>query len=394
MQADIDIAIIGAGPVGLCFAAALADSGLRIVVIDRQAEAELSMPVFDGREIALTHFSAQYLRKLGLWQHINTQAISPLRNARVFNGTSLVSFNINHRDTSQDELGYLVSNHNIRKAAYDVVKSLPSVTLKTGLQVASIQTHADCVKVVLANDDLINTKLLIGADSRFSETRRAMGIAADMHDFGKTMMVCAMKHTVSHEQTAWEWFDYGQTLALLPMNGQQSSVVITLPPKEIDSLMKMHEDDFNLEISARFKHRLGVMHLVSTRHAYPLVTVYSKRLIGPRFALIGDAAVGMHPVTAHGFNFGLKGSAALSFEIKEAIASGKDIAANSLLLRYEQVHRRATRPLFLATHAIAKIYGNDSPPARLLRAGALRIGNGIVPFKRTVARLLTDARIR
>lgn len=391
MQVDVDIAIIGAGPVGLCFAAALADSGLRIVVIDRQAEAELSMPVFDGREIALTHFSAQYLRKLGLWQHINTQAISPLRNARVFNGTSLVSFNINHRDTSQDELGYLVSNHNIRKAAYDVVKSLPSVTLKTGLQVASIQTHADCVKVVLANDDLINTKLLIGADSRFSETRRAMGIAADMHDFGKTMIVCTMKHSVSHEQTAWEWFDYGQTLALLPMNGQQSSVVITLPPKEIDGLMKMHEDDFNREVSARFKHRLGAMQLVSTRHAYPLVTVYSKRFISSRFALIGDAAVGMHPVTAHGFNFGLKGSAALSSEIKAAIASGKDIASNNRLLRYEQAHRRETRPLFLATHAIAKVYGNDTPPFRLLRTGALHMGSRMVPFKRAVARFLADS---
>lgn len=388
MQVDVDIAIIGAGPVGLCFAAALADSGLRIVLIDRQPEAVLSMPAFDGREIALTHYSAQYLRELGVWQHIDTQAISPLRIARVFNGTSLVSLNINHRDTQQGELGYLVSNHVIRKAAYDVVKSLPDVTLKTRLQVASIQTHADCVKVVLDNEEVIKTKLLIGSDSRFSETRRAMGIAADMHDFGKTMMVCTMKHAVSHEHAAWEWFDYGQTLALLPMNGQQSSVVITLPPKEIDSLMKMHEDDFNLEVSARFKHRLGVMHLVSTRHAYPLVTVYSKRLIGPRFALIGDAAVGMHPVTAHGFNFGLKGIAILSAGIKAAKLSGQDIAANSLLLRYEQAHRRHTRPLFLATHAIAKLYCNDSPPARLLRTSALWIGGHITPFKRAVAGLL------
>jgi ubiquinone biosynthesis UbiH/UbiF/VisC/COQ6 family hydroxylase len=219
-----------------------------------------------------------------------------------------------------------------------------------------------------------------------------MGIAADMHDFGKTMMVCVMEHPVSHEHTAWEWFDYGQTLALLPMNGSRSSVVITLAPDEMNRLMKMHEDDFNREVSARFKHRLGAMRLISTRHAYPLVTVYSKRLIGERFALVGDAAVGMHPVTAHGFNFGLKGIATLSAEIKVAIASDKDIASHSLLLRYEQAHRRDTRPLFIATHAIAKIYGSNSPPARLLRAGALRIGNRITPFKRVVAGFLADAR--
>lgn len=392
MAMSTDIAIVGAGPAGLCFARSLAETGLQIVVLERQAEAALATPAFDGREIALTHHSAKLMQALGLWERIDPQAISPLRDARVFNGSSLFSLDIGHRDTKQSELGYLISNHLIRKAAYEAVKSSSAITLKTEAQVKNIQTMADGVEVTLANGETIHAKLLIGADSRLSETRRALGIAAVMHDFGKTMMVCVMEHSVPHEHAAWEWFDYGQTLALLPMNGMRSSVVITLPPKEIDNLLKMQEDDFNQEMVARFKHRLGTMRLVSTRHAYPLVTVYAKRLVGQRFALVGDAAVGMHPVTAHGFNFGLKGISTLSAEIKAALVSGKDIASNSLLLRYEQVHRRDTRPLFLATHAIAKLYASDSPPARLLRAGAIRIGSRITPFKRAVAGFLADAR--
>ncbi|MDP1659851.1 MAG: 5-demethoxyubiquinol-8 5-hydroxylase UbiM [Methylotenera sp.] len=391
MTTIADVAIIGAGPAGLCFAKSLAETGLKIVVLERQTENSLSSPAFDGREIALTHHSSQLMRELGLWAYIEPQAISPLRDARVFNGSSLFSLNIGHRDTKQTELGYLISNHLIRKAAYEAVTQSPTITLKTEIQVTNIQTNSNGAEIMLNDGEVVKAKLLIGADSRFSETRRAMGIAADMHDFGKTMMVCVMEHPVSHEHTAWEWFDYGQTLALLPMNGSRSSVVITLAPDEMNRLMKMHEDDFNREVSARFKHRLGAMRIISTRHAYPLVTVYSKRLIGERFALVGDAAVGMHPVTAHGFNFGLKGVATLSAEIKAAIASNKDIASNSLLLRYERAHRRDTRPLFIATHAIAKIYGNNSAPARLLRAGALRIGNHITPFKRAVAGFLADA---
>lgn len=391
MPIDADIVIIGAGPAGLCFARSLADAGLQIMVLERQAEAALATPAFDGREIALTHHSAKLMQQLGLWERIDPQEISPLQDARVFNGSSLFSLNIGHHETHQSELGYLISNHLIRKAAYEVVKASPTITLKTEAKVKSIQTNADGVQVTLSEDEVIQARLLIGADSRFSETRRAMGIAADMHDFGKTMMVCVMEHSVPHEHTAWEWFDYGQTLALLPMNGMHSSVVVTLPPKEIDNLMKMHEDDFNREVSARFKHRLGTMRLVSTRHAYPLVTAYAKRLIGERFALVGDAAVGMHPVTAHGFNFGLKGIATLSSEIKAALASGKDFTSNSLLLRYEKVHRRHTRPLFVATHAIAKLYASDSPPARLLRTGALHLGSRITPFKRAVAGFLADA---
>lgn len=392
MTINADIAVIGAGPAGLCFARSLAESGLQVVVLERQNEAALAIPAFDGREIALTHHSAKLMQDLGLWERIDPQAISPLRDARVFNGSSLFSLDIGHCDTKQSELGYLISNHLIRKAAYDAVKSSPAITLKTEAQVKSIHTKPDGVQITLADGETIQTRLLIGADSRFSETRRAMGIAADMHDFGKTMMVCVMEHSVPHDHVAWEWFDYGQTLALLPMNGMRSSVVITLPPKEIDNLLKMQADDFDREVSARFKHRLGAMRLVSTRHAYPLVTVYAKRLVGQRFALVGDAAVGMHPVTAHGFNFGLKGIATLSAEIEAALASGKDIASNSILLRYEQAHRRDTRPLFIATHAIAKLYASDSPPARLLRAGAIRIGSRITPFKRAVAGFLADAR--
>ena len=411
MPTNIDIAIIGAGPTGLCFAKALADTGLKITIIERQTEAALAEPAFDGREIALTHHSAQLMRQLGLWERIDPQAISALRDARVFNGSSLLSLNIgpenirakNTRsentaskntalaDTQHSELGYLLANHLIRKAAYAAVNSSPAITLRTEAQVLNIQTDANQAQITLADGEIINAKLVIAADSRFSETRRAMGIAADIHDFGKTMMVCVMDHPISHEHTAWEWFDYGQTLALLPMNGLRSSVVITLPPDEMNQLMTLSEDDFNHEVSARFKQRLGVMRLSSTRHTYPLVTVYAKRLIGQRFALIGDAAVGMHPVTAHGFNFGLTGLASLSAEIKAAVAAGNDIGSASLLLRYEKTHRRNTRPLFLATHAIAKIYASDSPPAKFLRASAIRIGNRIAPFKRAVAGFLADA---
>lgn len=392
MTTYVDIAIIGAGPAGLCLAKSLADTGLRIMLIERQSEAAIASPAFDGREIAVTHHSAKLMQQLGLWAQLDPQCISPLRDARVLNGASLFSLNFSHTETKQMELGYLISNHHIRKAAYEAVKDCSTIRLRADAQVTNIQPAADSVNVTLIDGEEIQARLVVGADSRFSESRSAMGIAADMHDFGKTMMVCVMEHTVSHEHTAWEWFDYGQTLALLPMNGMRSSVVVTLPSGEIARLMHASVDDFNQEMSARFQHRLGVMQLVSTRHAYPLVTAYAKRMVGQRFALVGDAAVGMHPVTAHGFNFGLKGVATLSAEIQSAVAAGRDIGANRLLLRFEKTHRRETRPLFMATHAIAKLYSSEILPARFLRAGALRLGSRIKPFKHAVGAMLADAR--
>jgi ubiquinone biosynthesis UbiH/UbiF/VisC/COQ6 family hydroxylase len=388
---NFDIVIVGAGPSGLCFAQAVAGCGLRIAIIERQHESQLANPAFDGREIALTHHSAQLMRELGLWNRIDKSAISPLRDARVLNGPSLYAMNIDHRDSKKQELGYLVANHLIRKSAYEAVKASPDITLLTEAKITTINTDNEAAYIELANGESITAQLLVAADSRFSETRRAMGISATMHDFGKTMMVCVMEHSVPHHHVAWEWFDYGQTLALLPMNGMRSSVVITLPVADIQQLMNMSEADFNQAVAIRFKHRLGSMQLVSTRHAYPLVTAYASRIVAKRFALIGDAAVGMHPVTAHGFNFGLSGVSILANEIKAAQAGNGSIAATSLLERYQRKLRLRTRPLFLATHAIAKLYGDDSLPARMIRATALRIGNRIAPLKHAVAHMLTEA---
>ena len=385
---DVDVAIIGAGPAGLCLAKALADIGLQVVLIERQSEAALADPAFDGREIALTHDSVDTLRQLGIWQRIDAHAISPLKDAKVFNGASLFSMNIHHQDVQRAELGYLLANHLIRRAAYQAVKSSSNILLQCDAEVADIATGKQGARIALTNQTEIRARLLVGADSRFSSTRRAMGIAADVHDFGKTMMVCVMEHELPHHHAAWEWFDYGQTLALLPMNGSLSSVVVTLPPAEIEALLQLDAEEFSLVMAARFKHRLGAMRLVSTRHAYPLVTAYAKRMVGQRFALIGDAAVGMHPVTAHGFNFGLKSVSALTAEISQAQSAGLDIGKHDLLSRYEHIHRLQTRPLFLATHAVAKLYSADTLPARLLRNGAIRLGHRVAPFKRLVAGFL------
>jgi len=386
MQADV--VIIGAGPTGLCLAQSLAGIGLKVIMLEQQAVTALATPAFDGREIALTHASAQLMRNLGIWQRIDPQEISPLIDACVFNGSSDLPLNINHRDADKTELGFLVANHIIRKAAYDAVKASPLITVHTDLQVTNIENKPNSVKLSLASGEVIETTLLVAADSRFSETRRAMGIAADIHDFGKTMLVCVMEHDVSHRHCAWEWFDSDQTLALLPMNGLRSSVVITLPAAQINRLMTISAEDFEQELTKRFKQRLGAMRLTSTRHSYPLVTVYSKRLIGPRFALVGDAAIGMHPVTAHGFNFGLKGITSLSSEIKAALASNQDIASASLLLRYEQAQRRQTRPLFVATHLIAKLYSDERPVARFLRSGLLHLSRKSNVLKRSLAGFL------
>lgn len=396
---DHDVLIAGAGPAGLCLARALSGCGLRIGLVEPQPEATLADPPFDGREIALTQHSARILRTLGVWDQLGSANLSPLRDARIFDGPSPDALVISHARTRHGELGWLVSNHLIRRAAWSAVQDARArngdIELYSRQRVATARSDTTQAQIQLDDGRALSARLLIAADSRFSPTRRAMGIAADQHDFGRNMLVCVMTHAQPHDHAAWEWFDHGQTLALLPMNddpetgAHRSSVVVTLRAPEIERLSALPPQAFNDELTRRFANRLGAMQLASTRHVYPLVGVYPRELVAQRFACVGDAAVGMHPVTAHGFNFGLLGVERLATLVRDAHGRGADIAAPALLDRYARGHRLATQPLYLATRWIAQLYTAESPAARALRQLALRWSRHTPPFQHLVAAALT-----
>ena len=378
---DYDIAIIGAGPAGLSFACSLRDSGLNIAIIEKLSRKELADPPVDGRDIALTHLSRKLMQQHGSWQQVGDENISPIQRAEVIDGDSPYTLSFNTPDDGTDALGFLISNHLIRKAIYQQFETLQNVTLMDQQEVTSVNTNDDCGTIQLASGKTLTASLIIAADTRFSSTRRQMGISTDSHDFGRTAIVGWMEHELSHEHTAFECFHYGRTLAILPMPGNISSAVITVPSNQANDVLSMSDEDFNTDIEQRLHGRLGKMKQIGQRYSYPLVGVHANQFVTKRFALIGDAAVGMHPVTAHGFNLGLSGQDLLTTEILTAISKGNDFWSPALLQRYQHNHMIATRPLYHGTNAIVGLFTNDSFPATILRKAALRLSNNLPPVK-------------
>jgi len=390
---QFDIIIAGAGPAGLSFARALAKTDLQIGLIEKSPEKILANPPEDGRDIALTHSSETIMKDLGMWAHIPGSAIGMIRHAQVLNGNSPYSLHFDHRDTGQEYLGHIIPNHLIRKSAYDALNGYENVQIICNSEVTSVETRSNKASVTINEDQVLACKLVIAADSRFSSTRRKMGIAASMLDFGRVVIVCEMQHEFPHKETAYECFHYDRTLAVLPLPGNNSSIVLTLSAEQSEDVLKMDTEAFNKDIAQRFDHRLGAMRLTSRLYPYPLVAVYAKQFIATRFALIGDAAVGMHPVTAHGFNLGLSGANTLAHEIKLALSHGQDIGSVSTLEPYQTKHHRLSWPLYMGTNALVRLYTNDHMPARILRQAMLHIGNALPPVKRAIMDQLTRTEI-
>lgn len=389
-SASFDIVIVGAGPAGLSFAAALRGSGLRVALVERLAAPVLADPPYDGREIALTLKSVRLMRELGQWERIAEHERSVLRGARVQNGAMADALELRPGRGEAAEFGWMVSNHVIRRAAHAVVRDCGEAELLTGSGVASISVAGGLAGVTLSDGRVLRCRLVVAADSRFSETRRALGIPAEHDDFGKTMLVCRMEHELQHDGIAREWFDHQQTLATLPLRGPCSSIVLTLRHADIERLRALPTGAFEREMERRLGASLGLMRLASERFAYPLVAVYPQRFVAARYAVIGDAAVGMHPVTAHGFNLGLSGQDTLASVVLRAAARGADIGAQTLLAEYEARHRLATRPLYLATNAVVRLFTDDSPPARLARAALMRFASHAPPVSALLSNLLTE----
>ncbi|QEY24103.1 5-demethoxyubiquinol-8 5-hydroxylase UbiM [Neisseria animalis] len=393
MSLHSDILVVGAGPAGLSFAAALAGSGLSVTLIERSPLAVLQNPPYDGREIALTHMSREIMQRLGMWALIAPDEIYPLRDAKVLNGQSDYQLHFPQpteaRGEPADCLGYLISNHNIRKAAYEVVSKLDNVTILAETAVKEVRTNDNSAEVVLESGEVLSSRLLLAADSRFSQTRRQLGISSDMHDYSRTMFVGRMKHTLSNQHTAYECFHYGRTIALLPLEEYVTNTVVTMDTDQADSIRNLSNEELAEMVKTQLKGRLGDMEVVSSFHHYPLVGMIAQRFYGKRSALIGDAAVGMHPVTAHGFNLGLSSADILAKLVAEAAQRGQDIGAASLLEKYNSKHMLHAQPLYHGTNMLLKLFTNETAPAKLLRGLVLRASNNFPPLKKLITKQLT-----
>ena len=383
-----DIVVVGGGPTGIAFACGFAETNVRVAIVDKLPREVIANPKIDGREIALTHHSVKILKKLNVWRHISSKLISVIKEARVLDGDSTYFLNFNHQEIQKECLGYLIPNHVIRKNLYKRLRDLSNITLINKAECLSININKQYASIVLSNGKKIKTSLVVAADSRFSKMRSKMGISAFTRNFNKNMIVCRMEHEKPHQSIAYEFFRYNQTQALLPYIKNQSGIITTATKDLTSALMKMDKKKFNKEMENSFNNFFGKMKLLGKRYSYPMVTTYAKKFVSHRFAVIGDAAVGMHPVTAHGFNLGLKGLEILIDEIQTDVKHKTDIGLTAVLKNYQSKLHRVAAPVYLATNGIINLYTSTILPAKLTRQFILRFVNIVKPVKQTFLNIL------
>jgi len=383
---DVEVLISGGGLIGLLLATACAGAGLEVAIVDPTDPATALDKGFDGRCSALAYGSRQVLAALGLWPEISPYA-EPILEIRVADDESLLFLHYDHRQLETGApLGYVVDNLVLRRALIERARSLPNLSFLTRVTVGSVETSTFGAVTSLADGRRIKSRLVVAADGQNSPLRRGAGIGAIEWRYGQIGIVTTVRHERSHGGVAVEHFLPAGPFAILPMNGNRSSIVWTEGGQLATRLVGLRDAAFAAELAARFGDFLGTVELIGKRWTYPLGLMLAERYIARRLALVGEAAHVIHPIAGQGLNLGIRDVAALAELVIDTRRLGLDIGDDALLDRYQRWRHFDTLLLTAITDGLNRLFSNSIAPMRLVRDLGFAIVHRLPPLKRVLMR--------
>jgi 2-octaprenyl-6-methoxyphenol hydroxylase len=379
MKYDSDIVIVGGGLNGPALALALAGGGISSVVIDARSARGTKDARFDGRAYALSIASKRLLTAIGLWHGLAALAQPMLRivasDGVVGQGASPLWLKFDQAEIEEGPMGFMVEDRHLGAGFEAAMAADPLIRQIAGQSVVVQEISAQGAVVQLGDGTRITARMLVGCDGRASGVAARAGIRRQGHDYGQTALVCAVRHAKDHCGTAHQFFTPGGPFAILPLaGGHHSSIVWSEPQASAAAIAALSDADFLTALSARFGDFLGEISLAGDRSSTPLSLTLAERFAGPRLALVGDAAHGVHPIAGQGLNLGLRDVGALAEVLVEASRRGEDIGAADVLERYQTWRRPEAMALALGMDGVNALFSNDNP---VLRAGR-DLGLGLV----------------
>lgn len=363
MNIDYDVAVVGAGPIGLAAAVLIArQSGIsprRVVVFDRRPPESLDrakeLPV-DLRVFALSRASEKILRAADAWSDVAATRAEAFERMQVWHadvpphgGDALV---FDAAEIGERNLGVIAENA-VLQAALAGAARRAGIEL-VAAEISALEQERDAV-MLIAGQRRVRVKLVIGADGAQSRVRELAGLGAARADYGQTAIVAMVSTARPHAHTAWQRFLGDGTLAFLPLKDAHSSIVWSVPTARAERLLVVSPEAFERELESDLDSALGKVKLVSERLTFPLWRLSANAYVTARVALIGDAAHVVHPLAGQGANLGLLDAAALADVLADGVKSREDPGAERILRRYERWRRAENEMMSTAIDAFDRL---------------------------------------
>lgn len=382
-----DLVIVGGGLVGCALACALAETGLKIAMVEAKPlpATDKSEDAYDYRVSALTHASRSLLEQVGAWRHVDLSRVAPFRQMHVWDAAGGGDIHFDSADIGEAMLGCIAENDNLQRALLARLAETDAVTWYRPERVRGIQVGSSDIRIQLDTTTL-TARLAIGADGTHSPLRGMAGIECARVDYEQRALVATVKTEKPHADTAWQRFLPEGPLAFLPLPEQRCSIVWSTSHAQADVLLGLDEPRFADELAYAFEAKLGAITWVGERAAFPLTSTHADSYIGERLVLAGDAAHTIHPLAGQGVNLGFLDVGVLAEVLGDALNTSRDIASRRVLRRYERWRKGHNMLMRGAMDGFKWLFENPRPIVQLARGFGLRATDQLMPVKRLIMR--------
>jgi ubiquinone biosynthesis UbiH/UbiF/VisC/COQ6 family hydroxylase len=371
---DLDLIVVGGGPVGASLARAA--NGLTVALLARERRVVTnSYDRFDARVYALSPGNVRFLRQIGAMP----QRATPVYAMRIY-GDSASHIEFDAYRAGVAELAWIVEDALLQDELWrrlDVQVAAPP---------EEMVIEADRVVLRLAGGRELSTPLVVGADGARSFVRARAGIEASETPYGQSALVANFACERPHANTAYQWFQGGgPVLALLPLPGKHVSMVWSLPATEAARIEALGAEALCSEVLAATRGALGGLSLVTAARSYSLNRLSARRMVAPRVALAGDAAHVIHPLAGQGLNLGLQDARALARVLAQR-GRLRDPGDLRLLRRYERSRAEPILAMDTMVDGLYKLFGTRNRLAGRLRNAGLNLTDRIPVLKNLLIR--------
>lgn len=358
-----DVIIAGGGLAGASLAVGLARRGFDVAVIEAVDRNANHQPSYDDRTLVINRASLNILRALGILDEGMDHRLTrcPIRTIEITRAGGFGRVVLEAERHGVDRFGDVIVARELGNRMLAALRGHERITEYCPERLETFTAEDDGVEVRLASGTRLRGRLLVAADGTGSAIRQAAGMASSLHDYQQSAMIFNVRPEPASATTAYERFTPGGPLAFLPQPEGRLGVVWIDATDRIDAAMEWSDD----ELLGRLARRAGAgftnFSRPGKRARYPLKLLRTPTPIGKRTVAIGNAANTVHPVSAQGFNLGLRDVAGLIDALKDA----NDPGAPAWLARYAQARAADQAETVRYTDTLARSFTNPSLPFRI-----------------------------
>ncbi|MFL6574214.1 MAG: FAD-dependent monooxygenase [Burkholderiales bacterium] len=353
---DHDLIIVGGGPVGASLARAGHGLSVALVAHERRV-ASPRKERFDARVYALSPANVAFLG-------LALESLTPVHAMRVYgDGDSRIEFDAYRAGVAA--LAYIVEDRELQDALW---RGLEPVVGRC----EALAVEEQRVRVTLDGARELSGRLVVAADGAESRIREFAEIKVTSKTYGQAAVVANFACERAHGNVAYQWFQGGPILALLPLPDEHVSMVWSLPEDEARRIAALEPDALCLELESATHRVLGGFKLVTPTRSYPLRRLSARRMVAPRVALAGDAAHVIHPLAGQGLNLGLQDVRTLS-RILGAREPVRDAGDWRLLRRYERARAEPILAMDAMVDGLQRFFGAQAGFAARVRNPGLNL---------------------